>query len=165
MNTLDIILLLCFIPGVVSGFSKGFILQVASIAAIVAGAWASYRFAGMAASGIAPYLGDASPSIIQICAFAITFLAVAVLVALAARALRGIVRFVMLGWLDKLLGVAFGILKIALLLSIAVILFDNINVHTAWASDETLSSSIVYPSLKTFGYAVFPYFKSLLAGL
>ena len=45
MGTLDIILLICFIPALVRGIQKGFIEQVISLASIFIGAWMAYRFA------------------------------------------------------------------------------------------------------------------------
>ena len=45
MAILDIILLLCFVPAIVSGISKGFIKEVVDLAAVLLAAWAAFHFA------------------------------------------------------------------------------------------------------------------------
>lgn len=44
MNPVDIVLILCFIPAVISGLRKGFITQIAGIIIIIAGIWLSFEF-------------------------------------------------------------------------------------------------------------------------
>ena len=44
MNTLDIVILLLFIPGIVRGISKGFIEQVISLVGIVLSAYLAFKF-------------------------------------------------------------------------------------------------------------------------
>ena len=47
MGILDIVLLICFVPAIVSGVTKGFIRQVVEIVAILAGAWVAFRCSSM----------------------------------------------------------------------------------------------------------------------
>ena len=44
MNTLDIILLILFIPGLIRGMSKGFIEQAVSLVGIVLSVYLAFRF-------------------------------------------------------------------------------------------------------------------------
>ena len=44
MATLDIILLCCFIPGIIRGLSKGFLEQALALAGIVVSVWAAFKF-------------------------------------------------------------------------------------------------------------------------
>ena len=44
MGTLDIILLICFIPAIVRGIQKGFVEQLVAIVSILLGAWLAFKF-------------------------------------------------------------------------------------------------------------------------
>ena len=66
-----------------------------------------------------------------------------------------------LGWLNKLLGLVFALLKYALVIGLLVILFDSINDKFSLVSRSYLDSSFMYSGLKSISYSVFPYLKSL----
>ena len=114
MNIVDIILLICFIPAVVQGFRKGFISQVIAIISIIAGVWLSFRFTSDASVWLAQYI-QVSEQMLKVISFAIIFTAVIVVLALLGRLLEGAVKLVMLEWINRLLGVAFSLLKAGLL--------------------------------------------------
>ena len=155
MNALDIILLICLVPAVVQGFAKGFIHQ------LVAGAWLSFRFSGLVCTWLEPYL-EVSPAVLQAIAFFLIMLVVMAVLALVGKAVRSILKFAMLGWLDKLLGMAFALLKAGLAIGIAVILFNTLNTKLELVKPEVLDQSVLYGHVKDIAYAVFPYFKELL---
>lgn len=68
----------------------------------------------------------------------------------------------MLGWVNKLLGVAFSFLKCALVIGLIIMAFNSLNNSFHIISEEELAKSILYPPLKDIAYTVFPYLKDLL---
>ena len=56
MATLDIILLICFIPGIIRGISKGFLEQALSLVGIVLSVWAAFKFSALVCDWLKPYL-------------------------------------------------------------------------------------------------------------
>ena len=86
------------------------------------------------------------------------------LLAIVGRALRGIIKFAMLGWVDRLLGAILGILAAAMIISIALILFNWLNDVTAIVKPEILEGSKIFTPLKDLGYDIFPYLKGFIAG-
>ena len=56
MAILDIVLLLCFIPAIVTGISKGFVKQVIDFVAILLAAWAAFRFSTVLAGWLGTYV-------------------------------------------------------------------------------------------------------------
>ena len=44
MNPLDIILLICFLPAVIRGLSKGFLEQAICLVGLFVSVWAAFRF-------------------------------------------------------------------------------------------------------------------------
>ena len=56
MATLDIILLICFIPGIIRGLSKGFLEQALALAGVVLSVWAAFRFSSLVCTWLKPYV-------------------------------------------------------------------------------------------------------------
>jgi membrane protein required for colicin V production len=161
MNIVDIILLICFVPAVVQGFRKGFISQVVAIVSIIFGAWVSFRFNAEVSAWLGQYFSG-SEQVMKVVSFALIFIAALVALALLGRLLEGAVKLVMLGWLNKLLGVAFSLLKAGLIVGLAIMLFCSLNNTFGLVSEEVLGESVLFPPLKSLAYSVFPYLKELL---
>lgn len=162
MNILDIILLICFIPAIVQGIRKGFIAQAISIISIIAGIWASARFANIVTGWISQYI-TASEQILKVVAFALILVAVFLALAALGKLLEGMFKLVMLGWLNKLLGVMFALLKAALIVGLIIIAFTSLNETFHFVKEATLNESVLYPPLKKIAFDVFPYLKDMLS--
>lgn len=161
MNTVDIILLICFIPALVQGFRKGFISQIIAIISIILGAWLSFRFASEVSVWLAQYI-TGSEQILKVTAFALILTAVIIGLALIGKLLESTFELVMLGWLNKLLGAAFSLVKAGLLIGLAIMVFCSLNNTFSLVSEEVLKESVLFPPLKDMAYTVFPYLKELL---
>ncbi len=160
MNILDIIILICLIPAVVQGLKKGFISQAISIISIIVGIWASARFATVTTEYLAQYI-TASEQVLKVISFAVILIGVFLVLGLIGRMLEGLFRLVMLGWLNKLLGVIFSALKCLLILGIVALIFNTINTRFGFVKPEVLSDSVLYPIIKDTADNVFPYLKSI----
>ena len=159
MAPLDIILLICFIPGIIRGLSKGFLEQALSLAGIVVSVWAAFKFSSLVCSWLKPYL-SLSETTLSVVAFALILIAVCLAVLVVARLLTKVLEMSMLGWLDKVLGLAFALVINALLLGVFLILFDTLNLKFGFVKPEVLDASIVYTTLRDLCYLVFPYLKA-----
>ena len=161
MNILDIILLICFVPAIIQGLRKGFIAQAVSIISIVAGIWASARFADIVAAWIGQYI-TASEQVLKLVAFALILIVVFLVLAALGKMLEGVFRLVMLGWLNKLLGVVFALLKTVLIVGLLIIAFTSLNDTFKFVQESVLNDSVLYPPLKKLAFEVFPYLKEIL---
>lgn len=159
MATLDIILLICFIPGIIRGISKGFLEQALSLVGIVLSVWAAFKFSALVCGWLKPYL-SLSETTLNVVAFALILIAVCIVVLLVAKLLTKVLEMSMLGWLDKILGLVFALVVNGLLLGVFVILFDTLNLKFGFVKPEVLDGSIVYTTLRDFCYLVFPYLKA-----
>lgn len=162
MNILDIILLVCFIPAIISGLRKGFIAQVVEIISIVLGVWLSVKFATLVGNWISQWI-EASPQLINIISFAIIFIAVAVLLFTIGKLIEATIKIIMLGWLNKLLGVLFSMLKCILIIGFLIIVFEAINDTFGLVPESYLSDSLLYTPFRDIADSVFPLFKELLS--
>ena len=161
MSIIDIILLICFVPALISGIRKGFISQVISIVSIIAGVWVSYEFSEPVGAWLSQYI-EATENVLKLISFIIIMIAVFAVLALVGKLLEGIINFVMLGWVNKLLGVVFALLKTGLIVGLVIMLFCSLNNSLHLVSDEVLAESVLFTPLKNAAYTVFPYLKSLI---
>ncbi len=161
MNILDIIILICFVPALIQGLRKGFIAQVIAIVSILAGVYLSFRFSTEASMWLAQYI-QGSEQVLKIVAFALILIAVAAALTALGKLIEGFFKIVMLGWLNKLLGVLFSLLKCALITGLLIMVFNSINNTFNLVAEEELAKSVLYPPLKDIAYTVFPYLKEML---
>lgn len=161
MNILDIIILICFIPALVQGLRKGFIAQVISIISIIAGIWMSFRFATYVSQWLAQYI-QAGDQVLKVTAFALILILVILALGALGKMLEATIKIVMLGWLNKLLGVLFAFLKCILIVGLVIMAFNSFNNTFNIISEAELSESIFYTPIRDIAYSVFPYLKELI---
>ena len=159
MATLDIILLCCFIPGIIRGISKGFLEQALALVGIVLSVWAAFRFSSLVCTWLKPYV-EVSETTLNVISFALILVAVSLLVFLVAKLLTKVAELAMLGWLDKTLGLVLALAVNALVIGVFIVLFDTVNLKFNLVKPETLDGSIVYTTLRDLSYLVFPFLKS-----
>ncbi|MCQ2187037.1 MAG: CvpA family protein [Bacteroidales bacterium] len=164
MTVLDIVLLLCLIPGVVSGYTKGFVNQLVDLVAILAGAWAALRFSNFVSQWLANYV-TWDKNVLYIVSFIIVVLVVVFILNLIGGLITKALQTVKLGWLNRITGVVLGILKTVVLLAIPVMIFQSINGQFNLVDPEKLNASQAYTFLSDFANTVFPYFKNIVTGL
>lgn len=133
MDTFSIILIIIAVAGLVTGWLKGLIGQIGSIAAIVTGIIVCRGFGDRFTALIAPMMGctpgDASLASILTSLFGniLLFIIVYILVVIFARLLKGLVHGILLGPVDSLAGAIFGAFKWLLLAGVvldAIVFFD-----------------------------------------
>ena len=163
MAILDIILLLCFIPAIVTGISKGFVRQVVDLVAILAAAWAAFHFSTMMADWLGQYL-TLDPSILNVVSFVLVAIVVALLLHLVGALLTKTLQTLSLGFVNRLLGLVFGVLKVALILGLLILLFETLNSSLGIVKPEATAKAVVYNALKNAANAIFPILKSFVTG-
>lgn len=155
MSVLDIILGALLLFGLVRGFMKGLFVEVASLVALVAGVYGAIHFSDFAADLLQGRF-DWSEKTINITAFAVTFVIIVLAISLAGKALTKIADFAALGIINKLLGGVFGALKIGLILSVLLIVFDKMNKTIPFVDKADLEESILYKPVKSLAPMIFP---------
>lgn len=163
MNILDIIILICLILALIQGLIKGFISQAISIISLILGIWASGRFAGVVCQWLSQYI-NGSEQVLRIVAFSLIFIAIITALILAGKALEAVIKLVMLGWVNRLLGALFSLVKWLLVIGLVIIAFNAINESFNLVSPDTLTQSKLYPLITKFANSIFPYLKTLLLG-
>lgn len=155
MSVLDIVLVALILFGLVRGLMKGLFVEIASVVALIAGVYGAIHFSHYAAT----FIDDNSEwneNTVQIVAFSVTFLMIVLVIALAGKALTKLADFAALGIVNKLLGALFGALKITLILSVVLNIFDSMNSAIPMTDEQSIEDSVLYTPVKALMPAIFP---------
>lgn len=161
MNILDIIILVCFLPGIIKGVSKGFLEQALTFIGMFAAVFCAFRLRALACEWLEPRL-NMSETLLNVTAFALILVGVSLLALLIAKLLTKVIEMMMLGWLNRLLGALMACLTTLIVLGVAIVLFDTINLKFDLVHSPVLDSSVLYAKIKDLAYIAFPYLKQLL---
>lgn len=155
MSIIDIILAALLLFGFIRGLFKGLFVEIASLVALVLGVYGAIHFSYFAADLLESKV-EWNEKTINIIAFAITFVIIVLVISLAGKALTKLADFAALGLLNKLLGGVFGALKVGLILSILLIMFNKLNNTLPFMEKEDLEKSILYEPVKSLAPMIFP---------
>lgn len=155
MNFIDIIIGTILVFGLIRGVWNGFFVELASFVSLLIGVFIAIKFSGFVADYIRENFSSAS-QYIEIIAFAITFILVIVGVILLAKTFTKLASFTGLGWINRLLGGVFGLLKMLFILSIVLHFFQKINKDDALITTEKKAESILYEPVVKASELVFP---------
>lgn len=155
MNIIDIVLGALLLFGLIRGAMKGLFVEIASLFALVLGVFGAIHFSYFVADLIEPKV-DWDEKTMNIVAFATTFVIIVLAISLAGKALTKLADFAALGMLNKLLGGVFGALKIGLILSVLLIVFNKLNKTLPFMEEEELEESILYKPVKSLAPMIFP---------
>lgn len=155
MGVIDIVLGALILFGLVRGFMKGLFVEVASLVALIAGVYGAIHFSNFAADFLQTKT-EWNEKTISITAFAITFIVIVLAIALAGKALTKLADFAALGIINKLLGGLFGALKIAIVLSVVLNIFDKMNNTITFIDKENMEDSALYTPVKSLVPMIFP---------
>ena len=156
INYFDFIIAIFLLWSAYRGFTKGFLIMAASLAALVLGVWGAIRFSHLTAALLISTFG-LQTQYLGLISFALTFLIIVILVHLLSRALDKLVKAVALGIVNRLAGLLFGILKTAFLISIFLVILNGINNRIPFIPEEHKENSLLYQPLSRLAPAIFPF--------
>lgn len=158
MNYIDLVLGILLIIAAIQGFRKGFIIEFASLAALILGIWGGIKFSDFTAHFITRHTGYTSEYLSTI-AFFVTFIAIVILIHIMGKMLDSIVKAVLMGFLNRLAGIIFGVLKTAVILSVLLLLFDEVDENVHILPTQQKQTSKIYKPLKEVVPTLFPFIK------
>ena len=154
MNYLDIIMGGLILFGAVKGFFKGFIIEIASIIALIAGILGALLFAATAGDLLNTYFDFETipPNGII---FALIFIVIIISINLLAKLLTKVIKMAALGMVNRIFGAFFGGLKFAIVLSALLLLLDQFSFLFQYFDTTILEESILYDPIKSLGEIIF----------
>lgn len=156
VNYFDLIFAILLLWSAYRGYTKGFLIMAASLAALILGVWGAVRFSALTAALLTGHVGLES-RYTGLIAFAITFIGIVIAVHLLARGLDKLVKAVALGWANRLAGLAFAVLRTAFLISIVLVIVNSIDRRFPFIPESHKENSLLYKPLSRLAPAIFPY--------
>lgn len=154
MNTIDLIVCLVLVLAVWNGLRQGFILQICSLAGIVAGIWLAARFGAEVGA-----LLRLDEEVAAAGGFVVVLVAVVLAVAVAGRLIRKLFHFAGFGVADIVLGIAVSAVKFLLVLSVLFSAFDQLNVDYTLVGPQTVEQSRSYKPILRLSESLFPFLE------
>ena len=160
MGTIDIILILCFLPCIYFGLKKGLVKLLISFCTVYFGITLSLRFSAPVIEWIGGHL-KISPFAAKTISFVLIFFGIAIVFSLFGRLVEKVLQITLLGWVNRLLGLAVSCLIFIVALSSIIFLVDSANNLMHFISEEQIGASKLYPLLLDLAKQIFPYFKQI----
>ena len=154
-NHWDIILFIPLAWGAFQGFRKGLIIELASIAALIAGVYVAANFSGWVETWINESLGW-NESWVGWLAFIATFIGVVFGVYALAKVLEKAVNIVMLKPVNKISGAFFGLAKMFIICSIVLNLLTWVDRYLPILQNSSPQNSLLFEPMLNTAPALLP---------
>ncbi len=158
MNVFDLIFLVPLLFALYRGFKKGIIHMAASLLALILGIVGAMKLRPMFAS-LLDSVFSINPEYMNVIAFSVAFVTIVVLVHLAAFVVEKVIKAVALNFVNRLLGMGFGLLVTAFVISMILWPINQVNAEKQIIKPKHIEGSLLYKPLSAFAPAVFPYLK------
>jgi membrane protein required for colicin V production len=155
MNWIDLIIVVILILSLVMGFINGLVKEVASLAALILGIWGAIKFSSFTAAKLYDYF-DMTGHYVGIIAFLVTFGIIVVVIHFIGILADKIVNAAALGFVNRLLGIVFGLLKSVLIMSVFFVILNAIDARRPFLPRETIEKSIFYTPISDIAPVIFP---------
>lgn len=152
MNYIDIIIAVPLIYAAWSGFRKGLVIEIFTLLALLVGIYVAINFSDWTSNFIIEQF-DIEGKYLPVVAFTLTFLAVGAMIYFAGKMLEKMLRLVNLSFVNKLLGLILGLIKMVYILSILIIIVETYDERGSFVKTELKEESLLYHPLK--GVAIF----------
>jgi membrane protein required for colicin V production len=139
----------------VNGFTNGLVKEVASLAALILGIWGAIRFSSFTAGKMYDYF-DMTGQYVGIIAFLVTFGIIVVMVHFIGIVADKILHAVALSFVNRLLGIVFGVFKSVLIMSVFFVILNAIDARRPFLPKETIEGSKFYNPISDIAPAIFP---------
>ena len=155
MNWLDIVLAIPILWFTFKGFKNGFVIELASLAALILGIFMAIYFSFYAEDYLRENF-EIAENYLYIISFAITFIIVAVMVHLVGKIIHKLVNIIALGFLNRLAGGIFGLLKTALVLSVIIYFLNGFDSDSSIIKSEVKENSYLYDPIESIVPLIIP---------
>jgi membrane protein required for colicin V production len=164
---IDLVFVVMMALAIFKGYNRGLIVAVFSLLAFIVGLAAAVKLSAV----VAGWLGEnvnVSKEWLPVVSFALVFIGVVLLVRMGAKMIEKSVQLVMLGWVNRLGGIAFFAILYLIILSIAIFYAEQLGL----LKPDVIKASKTYSFVKPWGPkvidglgSVIPWFKGLFQEL
>jgi len=155
MNWIDLFIIIVLAIALFRGFTDGFVKEVISLAALILGIWGAIKFSAFTAAKLYDWF-DMTGQYVGIIAFMVTFGIIVVLIHFIGLSADKFVNAVSLGFLNRILGIVFGVFKNVLILSVIFVVLNAIDARRPFLPREKIEESKLYNPISDIAPALFP---------
>jgi len=134
------------------------VYMIASLLALVLGIFGAMKFRPLFAS-LLDSVFSIDPAHMNAIAFAVAFISIVIVVHLAALFLDKLIKAVALNLVNRVLGMAFGVLVTAFIISMILWPLNQVNAERQIIKPKHIEGSLLYKPVSSFAPAVFPMLK------
>ncbi len=119
MNAFDILIITVLSYGLIRGIFRGLVREISSIVGVLGGFYAAYTYYPHMARLISPWISN--PAYLHIVSYMAIFSVVVIIVGIIAVVLKYLLNIAYLGWVDRVCGALFGVMKGGLVICVVFI--------------------------------------------
>lgn len=119
MNPFDVLVVTTLTYGLIRGIFRGLVREISSIVGVLGGFYAAYTYYPHVARLISPWISDVA--YLNIVSYMTVFSVVVIVVGILAVVIKYLLNIAYLGWVDRVSGALFGLLKGALVVCVVFI--------------------------------------------
>jgi membrane protein required for colicin V production len=164
---IDIIFLILMLSAIYKGYTRGFIVSIVSLVAIIVGLAAAVKFSVIVANWLKEST-NINNQWLPFLSFIVVMVSVILLLRLLAKVLQKSVELLLMGWANKIGGILFYAIIYTLVFSVVLFYASKLGIIKADTIAESKCYSVVQPigikAINGFG-RVIPFFKDLFTQL
>ncbi len=154
MNYFDIIVGLLLVFALFKGFKNGLVTELASLAALILGLLGAIFFSDVTEQYLSQHLNSSHIGLIS---FFVTFILIVIIVHFIAKLVNKLLEAVALGFINRILGALFSVLKYAFVISVFIAIINGIDKDSNIISEKLKKDSVLYDPVSGLAPQLFPY--------
>ena len=156
VNIMDLVFGGLIAYGGFKGFRKGVIVELTSLLALVLGIYGAIQLSGYVAEQLTYYI-DWDKRYVDLASFGLTSVGIIFGVSLLGKMLTSLAKLVMLNGVNRMLGLLFGGLKLAVFSGVILIFLMKANALFGFIPSEIIEQSLLCETLLGLGEWIFDY--------
>ncbi len=150
MSPFDVFIILIIGYSIVRGLFRGLVKEVSSIIGVLGGFYAAYSYFPMVAKLLSGIIQE--ESYLKILSFMIIFCGILLLISILGVVIKYLLNIAFLGWIDRICGVGFGLIKGVLIITVIfIILTTFLSKGTPLIKKSILAPHVIWISEQMVG--------------
>ncbi len=150
MNPFDIFIIIVLSYSIIRGLFRGLVKEVSSIIGVLGGFYAAYSYYPLVAKLLTGIIKD--QSYLNILSFLIIFCGILIVISILGVVIKYLLNVAFLGWIDRICGVGFGLIKGILIVTVIfIILTTFLSKGTPLIKNSILAPHVIWISEKMVG--------------
>lgn len=162
MNIIDIIIVVFFGIGAYTGFKKGFILEIISLAAFFIAIILGIKLLDIGVDFVSNYI-EGYDKVLPVIVFTVLFIGIIILLNWMGKLLKKVLNMTLFGSVDNFVGALLGIIKWALIISIFLWIFGSFGgkINPEYTTESFLYTPVSSLAPNLFGMisSIFPFIE------